>query len=87
MKRRLFDDKSLKRILENLYRDNQVGWDLLRWILIKTYFQILIYSPAEIYPLFKELLAGTPAGKVMELASLFGLEPEKAGESDDFGVF
>jgi hypothetical protein len=86
-KRRLFNDKSLKRIMENLYQDNQLGWDFLRWLLIRTYFQILRYAPAEIYPLFKELLAGTPAGKVIELAELFGSTPVKAGETKDSEVF
>jgi len=64
-KRRLFNDKSIKRILDNLFHDNQIGFDLLRWMLIKSYFGILVYAPSEFVRVMAELFPKTPLSELI----------------------
>jgi len=79
-KRSLFNDKSLKRILNNLFNDNQLSFDFLRWVLIRTYVQILVYAPGEFVSVAKEIFANTPAGVVLEIVDGMDILPKGAEE-------
>lgn len=65
-KRRLFNDKSLGRILDNLIADNQLSFDFLFEILIKVYVEILTRSPWEFVRVLIKLLELAPPGKFIQ---------------------
>jgi len=84
-KKRLFSDSSLKRILSNLFQDNQLSFDFLRWILLRTWLQILINSPAEFLSVATQLFKETPIGVVLEALEKSGVLKAlpKAAEEED----
>lgn len=80
-KGRLFDEKSLKRILENLYRDNQLDFSFLLWNLRTTYLQIMIYSPAEFMDALKLILDLTGRDAIVKALDI--VELPKAGKGGE----
>jgi len=82
-KSRLFDEQSLRRIIGNLYADNQLDFKFLLWLLRVTYLQIMIYSPAEFIDALKMILDLTGRDKLAEVLDKIPVKKAGEGGADD----